>query len=69
MDIIRHNVEKTQLPLIKALTKALGISFEKPYNTDDNARQIKEALDRVQSGDAALTTLDWEEFRRMAYGK
>lgn len=70
MDIILHNVSNQHLPLIQELAKALNISMEKAVGTDkENAKQIKAALDRVQSGKAQVTDIDWETFRKMAYGE
>ena len=64
MDILLHNVQQAQLPLIQELAKALGFSIE-----DENTRQIKAAIERVESGTAELRTLDWEAFRKLAYGE
>lgn len=70
MDILLQNVEKTQLPLLRKLAKTLGFSLkERTEKVDDNALQIRAAIDRVESGSAELHTLDWEDFRKMAYGK
>ena len=69
MDILLQNIQQTQLPLIKELAKALGITYKETDVDAENKQKIQEAIARVETGTAALKDLDWDEFRSLAYGK
>ncbi len=51
MEILLHNVDQSQVPLIRELAKALGISYE-ARTSDENAMQIDASINRIESGTA-----------------
>jgi hypothetical protein len=70
MEITVEGVKQNQIQLFEELAKALGLKIKKNNQPIENQRDaIKEAIDRIESGNAQNINIDLETLRSMVYEK